>query len=870
MSSSAQSSAINLINSLDLNNYLTELVFPNSADNPITVNQMKDIVFVKENLDVVIKSMVLQWMKHRIRAEMLKQTDAPYLKKIDPTTQNLPAWTQNVFNQGKSIYRFDADCVTRILRGNLVECRDYLYAAAKKYIERQIQKTETHQKNFNIRLDLLKTDTIKYGSIESVLTAAQNANKLAAKEAEKRIATLKTFKQSQTGTKKIMDLDNDFSVVQLLSHNALTFESDYMGHCIGNGYYDESVLNNSIQIYSIRDKNGIPHVTFEVSQGNIIQCKGKGNSKPAQRYRQAILSFIEKQKLNIENDQQNICAVWHNDKLYDLYHLPPHFIIKEDLVFYGKDVDDLPNLSDAIVEGNFTCRDTGLTTLKGAPKRVTGSFDCSENSLLQTLQYAPEYVGEDFICSNCSQLETLHHSPQYIGKDFDCSNCPHLQTLEGAPQKINGKFNCSNCRLISLKGAPRYVEGSFICFHNHCLRTLEGAPVEVGKKFDCSMCGIISLKGAPKRVKGSFLCFNNHFLRSLSGAPVQVGKDFDCSICRIKSLKGAPQYVYGSFICAGNKLQTLNGIPFHIGRHIDCSYNNLISLKGLPEIVHGDLRCIGNNLKHVTNVPKCIEGHFNISENPFVAIENMPEQVMGDIVMQCTLFYYDKETKQILSIYELPENTTIEGDLRLSRCNLDILPDLSTITVTGTFACDGNKLISLVGAPRSVGKDLICKKNKLKSLEGCPQYIGGSFDCSSNKSLHSLEGCPTQINGDFTCNNCGMTSLVNGPETINGNFVFAGNNVKTTRGCPKSVNGIFDCSKNPLLHNFEFLPTGMTQFCCEETALNQSSVLHPNIIKCLDRTELIDISYEQLIQNYYNQQNALTVKTREKQFRLKE
>lgn len=47
--------------------------------------------------------------------------------------------------------------------------------------------------------------------------------------------------------------------------DALKYEGDTMGHCVG-GYCDD-VASGKSKIYSLRDKNGQPHVTIEVSPG---------------------------------------------------------------------------------------------------------------------------------------------------------------------------------------------------------------------------------------------------------------------------------------------------------------------------------------------------------------------------------------------------------------------------------------------------------------------------------------------------------------------------------------------------------------------------------------------------------------------------
>ena len=70
--------------------------------------------------------------------------------------------------------------------------------------------------------------------------------------------------------------------------------------------------------------------------------------------------------------------------------------------------------------------------------------------------------------------------------------------------------------------------------------------------------------------------------------------------------------------------------------------------------------------------------------------------------------------------------------------------------VTGDFDCSDLELISLEGAPQTVGGDFYCYNNQLTSLEGAPQEVGTTFDCFNNY-LTSLEGAPQTIGGNFDC-----------------------------------------------------------------------------------------------------------------------
>ena len=116
----------------------------------------------------------------------------------------------------------------------------------------------------------------------------------------------------------------------------------------------------------------------------------------------------------------------------------------------------------------------------------------------------------------------------------------------------------------------------------------------------------------------------------------------------------------------------------------------------------------------------------------------------------------------------------VEGDVYLFRKNLTRLPVRFGI-VKGYFWCSNNKLTSLEGCPKTVGRNFYCSNNNLTSLEGCPKTVGGNFYCSNN-NLTSLEGSPETVGGSFDCSDNKLISI---------------------KGIPK-IGGQFICKNNPI------------------------------------------------------------------------
>ena len=112
-------------------------------------------------------------------------------------------------------------------------------------------------------------------------------------------------------------------------------------------------------------------------------------------------------------------------------------VIEDNVILKSCCFEELFDLSDVKIIGNFDCSINYLKNLAGSPKHVTGDFICSNNQL-SSLNGAPLIVDGDFLC-NDNQLSNLVGAPQYVGADFNCKG-NNLQSLEGIPKIIKGRF----------------------------------------------------------------------------------------------------------------------------------------------------------------------------------------------------------------------------------------------------------------------------------------------------------------------------------------------------------------------------------------------------------------------------------------------
>ncbi len=424
---------VNLLNERNLNDWLTDIVYQGEEALRFLTESGKSLQagfksadYVEQNKDSIIKGMINQYVKHRLRAYLMSEEEKPFLRQIQKE-ESLPGWAEKALAEGRTVYEFIPLEIPSELREEITLVRDFLYNSAEKYVDKCIRlakdevKADNHETPYiKLRWDYLKSNN-EYADFSETLSLAKKYHEKMARTAKNKKKDQELYDKSLSGTETELDFGDGMRVVRLTTPEALDYESDIMGHCVGDGTYDKGVENGKIQIYSLRDKNDEPHATIEVKEGDLYQCKGKGNKVPATRYRPYIQEFIRQQEFELTSDGKFAGLIKQNGCYYDIYNLPKGFVVEGNLNVSNLGIEELPDFSHVIVKGNFICKNNRLHTLKGAPPVVGGKFDCSGNKLVD---------------------------------------------LEGAPQKIGGEFDCSYNQLIKLKGAPSEIKGSFYCYNN--------------------------------------------------------------------------------------------------------------------------------------------------------------------------------------------------------------------------------------------------------------------------------------------------------------------------------------------------------------------------------------------------------------------
>lgn len=164
--------------------------------------------------------------------------------------------------------------------------KNWVKTTLRNYLE--LPKNKATQEDVEHIIDYLNSE-IKDISGMSYENASKNAVKWVA-ELNK---LGEGIQESKDDTVVALDFKDGFKIVQLVGENAYKREGSLMGHCVA-GYYGREV-----KVYSLRDKNNIPHCTMEHDQ----QIKGRGNKDVSTKYVDYIVKFLEHTGMKVRDSE---------------------------------------------------------------------------------------------------------------------------------------------------------------------------------------------------------------------------------------------------------------------------------------------------------------------------------------------------------------------------------------------------------------------------------------------------------------------------------------------------------------------------------------------------------------------------------------
>lgn len=140
-----------------------------------------------------------------------------------------------------------------------------------------------------------------------------DAKRLSHNWMERNKAKGKDLKDSKSDIEFFLEFDDESKIVKLLSDKAFKREGYLMSHCLG-GYS----IRSGYDIYSLRDKNNLPHATFEVNkkEKDILQIKGKGNGPIHPKYIHRVLAFLTKLGMEVRTSEMINLGYYHVPKVH--------------------------------------------------------------------------------------------------------------------------------------------------------------------------------------------------------------------------------------------------------------------------------------------------------------------------------------------------------------------------------------------------------------------------------------------------------------------------------------------------------------------------------------------------------------------------
>jgi len=588
--------AENILNIEDLDNYIKDVVYRGQDMEIFSSGNFNSVEFVQQHKDEIVRSMLFQWTKYTLKPYMSTKTPQTmrFLPLVNVVDGDLPTWVRNCMDKGESVYRFKADRISDSTKDKIIMVRDFMYSVGESYVNKIIARAKDTQKKYEknpnakgnknqekprIRIDYLKTNS-EYDSFNKVLKLAQKWHENIAIGSKFKKYDAELYEESLKGTKPAMDLADGMYVVQLTTPEALDFESEYMGHCVGKGIYDEELKNKTVKIYSLRDENGEPHATFEVRGKRIEQCKGKQDKAPVAKYRPYVQEFVIRKKLEIDGDAKNIGLIKCSGKYYDLYNLPKDkkLVLNGNLDVSDMGFEKLPDFSNLVVKGGFYCHGNKLSDLYGSPAQVLGDYDVSENNL-KDLRGIVSHVKDLDISGN--PIEKLDNLP-IIGRNLTAVNI-EIENMSDVPTDIKGDVLVSNKQntLFMVKQDGKYYNlfeqpDGFVyngdIYIPHGTKELPNlSHIVLNGSFECSGNKITSLNGSPKCVTGYFSVCDT-LITSLEGMPEKIGENVDLvSNHRLKSLKGIAQSIEGNLNLSDcPELKEFDALPQEISGKIIC------------------------------------------------------------------------------------------------------------------------------------------------------------------------------------------------------------------------------------------------------------------------------------------------------------
>ena len=178
-------------------------------------------------------------------------------------------------------------------------------------VKNRIKKEAENQGEIEHIIDYLKSDSAPKKIKKMSYTQAKEAS-------EKWVLSLRKkgsdINETAEDTEVILDFNDGMKMVRLIGDNAFKREGFLMSHCVA-GYAGKDT------IYSLRDKDNMPHCTIE--WGN--QIKGKGNGCIHPKYIDYVVRFLESKNMPMRDSEFENLGYFRAENSFEEQFLDTHF-----------------------------------------------------------------------------------------------------------------------------------------------------------------------------------------------------------------------------------------------------------------------------------------------------------------------------------------------------------------------------------------------------------------------------------------------------------------------------------------------------------------------------------------------------------------
>lgn len=409
-------------------------------------------------------------------------------------------------------------------------------------------------------------------------------------------------------------LADGWTVVRMLTPQALDRESSIMQHCIGNGGYDKMLGKDDIKLLSLRDPNGKPHITLEVVGKDIVQLQGKQNSFPKRDYLDAIAPFLASAKLSVKMPWASIFSDI-NGTIYSEENFP------ETLEVFG----------DFIVDSTHMYRDLpksikagGSITLKGVhfesfPERLEAGRNISINDVFKK-DFPKEVLAGGSMNFRNSGFTALADG-MVVHESLVLAEMKQLKSLPKGLM-VRGYLDISESAVTSIPPCARFGSANI---SSTGIETFDTAGFLPESETDGVHRELIATRSALKSIEGNpwFEVLDLYSSR-LSILPENLRVDTKLEISRtsIRSIPpgGVPRDIFMADAC------TIDSVP----DRMDCASVSFWNSKvKLPEKFSctGTLNLCGAIIR---KMPRHLEAtHVNLR---YVQIETIPERIVAETI----------------------------------------------------------------------------------------------------------------------------------------------------------------------------------------------------------------------------------------------